>query len=673
MLCDRAGPSSGVSWEPFGAHRQLELIVAPPRSIDHMCCGEVIRCRVGRPPRQSARLPRVAVAFALRTVATVGSRRPDRRKGRRRNQRPRDPDANGRLAGGRVTVRKGEEAWRRALLHRDAPSAEPLRALVNQAVAEGLDEVYERRLAAKLPSFGYEEAGIRPDRDIEPATAWPALEELHDRLVGNARAFVARRGSAEWLWWLRRLRGQFHVNSLDTTEPYVQLVAEVLAAGDSRPSTPLPDVPKFVFPLDAEVLLDLMWLRQAAIQLYRLHATMRRCAKGQAVRFVKDDVPYAVPDDLIEGAIDEFDQRSLKASGNLLDAVGLHLVQEPGSFPEADETFGGVVPAWWLLPCRRPGHAHLALDPKGPSPAIADFIDLRPLPPFAKTHALQGDHVALIALLWACWNIATREPAMTKARATAAFQWSYMVTPTQQFLLPALDEALTWIREHAPEVIPVDRIPHDGAAALAQLGGIKPSFFPPLPANPVHDAGEYSVVDLFGASHRLFETLVRPVDGAGVNFWSAQFEADVQRIIDASSWAPTGERRHLIGREIRRRDGTVVTDIDALAVHGDEIVFVSCKSVAHSPELSSGRHAAVRNFQAKLEAAAAEWDEKLREIDANRELLPDWAEPGFRLHGLVVAPSTPFVVDERWRRSRPPLGTPAVISSGELHEALRRR
>jgi hypothetical protein len=261
----------------------------------------------------------------------------------RKKRTRKDPDASRRRAGGRVTVSNRPGAWKKALLDRDAPSPELPRELFKTLLC-GVDDYYERRLAEELPTLDYTATGIAPDEEVAPDIAWPLLESLHERLVAATQHFAAHVGSAEWLWWLRRLRGQFHINDLDTTDPYVQHLAEALAAGTPRPSTPVPDVPRFVFPLDPERLLDITWMRHAAIQLYRLHATMKRCAKGQRVQFRSGDLPYAVPDEVIEQAIDAYDRRAERVAGSLLSSVGLHLPAASAEHVELGDTFGGVIP-----------------------------------------------------------------------------------------------------------------------------------------------------------------------------------------------------------------------------------------------------------------------------------------------------------------------------------------
>lgn len=231
-----------------------------------------------------------------------------------------------------------------------------LRDAYAHTIAE-LDDHYRQQLEAELPSIDYDVVDFGPDEVVDPAVAWPYLVELQQHLVTQARATAAHRGSAEWLWWLRRTRGQFHVNELESTEGYTQSVAEVLAAGNSRPSEPtstegLPDPSqgeRFTFAARTEEVaigsLDLLWLRHAALQLYHLHATMMRCAKGQGVIFGEDGVPTAEMDQTLEYAIHIYDQRNEAGSRNALVAVGLHHA-DPFEPVTDSGLFGGKVPLW---------------------------------------------------------------------------------------------------------------------------------------------------------------------------------------------------------------------------------------------------------------------------------------------------------------------------------------
>jgi len=561
--------------------------------------------------------------------------------------------------------------WRK-LLSPEAPSATPIRAAYREMLESGLEVQYAEKLQNELPDIDYAALGIAPDTVVEPADAWPILENIEHEFVSSVQQLAARRGSAEWLYWSRRLGGQFHINDLYTTGPYTELLAETLAAGDPRTATPIEGAPRFAFDLTRELLLDLLWMRHAAILLYRLHATMKRCAKGQAVQFLAGEVPYAVPDDRLEAAIHDYDQRNERTSRNLLDAVGLHHGRQ--SSPPTGYNVGDTVPMWHRvgLPGERRARGSV-LDLRDPSPCLLEFLDLGALDPFHEAPAIQKEHVALIILLWAVWfSVIIDEPdePVLRRRMDSLLQWGYRVGPTSEFV-PLLQHATDVVLQDTSAVIPGHLKPRTADEVLALLRSLSSTTRPPTMGNPLHDTPNHTLVDAVGASHRLLETLVRPVDGAGVNFWSDQFELDVQNIVDASGWSPQGELRKLIGRTIYREDKTSLTNIDALAARGSDVILISCKSRAFTSELHAGEHGAVRELRFRTEEALAKWDEVLDFVRANPDRLPVPLPPDVKVTGLVVLPSTPFVVERSHRAKQGPLRLPPAVSSTELQLALQ--
>lgn len=542
------------------------------------------------------------------------------------------------------------------------------REIYSEALAR-LDADYGARLAADLPLIAQEEVGFGPADVVPAAEAWPVLEAYERQLVDQAEQVVARRGSAEWIWWLRRLRGQFHINDLRTTEPYAQTLAEVLAAGNTRPSTPV-DGPRLNFVRSGDDIAagvdDLLSLRHAAIQLYRLHATMKRCAKGQGVIFPVKDLPRAEIDTRIEAAIHAYDQRNEAGSSNSLFAVGLHLA-DPSSPPSPSDRFGGTVPIWHEIatPIGDP------IDLGDPPPALFSMLDLERIAPFELASPLDESHVAIILLLWACLNVMTREPQKVRDRSAAAIQFGYSVVVTDNYLRPALDEAVEWLQSHRSPVIPRGLVPSSGAEVEATLRALGPSTLPLMTGSPLHPVGDsHTLVDLVGASRRLLFSLARPVDGADVNFWSNQFEHDVQSLVDESIWRPTDELRTLIGRSIRRRDGSTLSDIDAVARKDGDLVLLSCKSIAFRKGHQAGDYGSMLNIRQRTEQAIDHWDRVIAELRSDPGLLNVSLPEETTVHGVVVLPFTPWVIEPQHYSPTTPLATPPAISTDELARAL---
>jgi hypothetical protein len=482
---------------------------------------------------------------------------------------------------------------------------------------------------------------------IDASDAWPYLEMLHDFFVGRVQELLDDRGSAEWLWWIRRLGGQFDdVNDMRSTPPYIDGVAEALAAGVSPPSTPFPDHPTFEFPFTDQVLLDLTWLREISIMMYRLHATMKRCAKGQPALLVPGEVPRWAPDDNLDDAIEEYDNRTERESVNLLQAIGVAGTCAIRPDP-ARHRIGGLVPHWYHISVERPP----AFDRADPLPYLFSWMDLDAIEPIGDHNVLTEAHVALILLLWAAFNIGSREPEHLRRRMTAPMQWGYMVTPTDNFLIPALDEMCSWLDEGVGKALDGCWKPRSAADILDVLRAIEPEVWPPLCGCPVHEANTQSLIDLVGTSRRLFATLLRPADGAAVNVWSAHFEQDVQAVLDHSEWRPPDAMRGLIGRTIRRPDRSHLTDIDALGFNAGRLLIVSCKSIAFTLPALRGEFAVTRNIVDKTHAAATEWSQVLSTLQTHPELLGDAVPEATAIDGCVVFPSVPFYTDAQWRHT----------------------
>lgn len=583
-------------------------------------------------------------------LGVVGTERQRKRKQERRRHQPRG------------TFQSGF----RSLLDPNASTAVVLRRLWVERSALGLREEQRERILDGFPYLVYEDTGEPLIGVVDAPTAWPFLETIHDFFVGRIQELVAGRGSAEWLWWLRRLRGQFDdLNDMVSTGPYVQAVAEALAAGVSRPSNPLPDHSTFEFPITAEALLDLIWVREIAIMMYRLHATMKRCAKGQRVELVVGDIPRWEQDDVLDDAIEEYDTRGEKENANLLRAVGVvgNLTIKPD---QRQLSIGGLVPYWYAVGVGRKAKFEKA----DPPPYLFSWIDLDAIAPFQEQAILTRAQIALVVLLWSAFNIGTRAPEHATRRMTTPIQWGYMVTPTESFLLPALDELCGWLKQASGRALDGCWRPESGAEVLTALLELEPEIWPPLCGCPVHEADRYSVIDLLGASHRLFSTLLRPAGGAPANAWSEHFEQDVQAVIDRSDWRPPDALRPLIGKPIRRRDGTDRTNIDALGFNDGRLLLVSCKSIAFTVPAVRGEFSVTRNIVEKIHAAAAEWDLFVTEAKDDHDTLRRVSlPPDVVVDGCVVFPSVPFYTEARWRRSAFDL-FPYLLSVSELSALL---
>jgi hypothetical protein len=556
-------------------------------------------------------------------------------------------------------------AWPETLLGGCGRSASWLREAFGGPESQELERMIARTVTGALPYIGDKNteeplAEVRAD-----AEAWHLLKMIFDALSNRAMTLVESRGSAEWLWFLRRLRGQFNINSWQTTDPYIQALAEAVSIGRSRPANPLLNTQTFAFDVTPQVLTDLHWLRQIAISLYRLDTTLKRCAKGEPVEFRGRSLPQAIVDHKLDRLISIYDKRRQDAEQNLTSAIGVDVGGDLFPIVHQHNRIGGLLPYWAFTgPTRRAPIVELA----DPTPAVMLWYDLDRATALEHASTWTVEHVALIALLWACLLIMTRDPDRTQQQIAAPIQWGYFLTHRENLLIPALNEVAGWLPEHRGAALHAAPLPSRGEDVIATLEGIEPSLRPPMCGNPVHNAGEVVVVDLVGASARFRATLLRVPDGKEVNYYSDQFEKDVQAIIDASPWQPQGEIRKLIRRKIRR-GGTPFTDIDAVAHQGNRLILIDCKSIAFTLAAMRGDYNAVLKLKKKVDEYAVKWQEKVGTINTERHLMPIPIAAKMKIGGCIVLPEVPYVTDTRWL-ARGLAGLRFVSSSGELASAL---
>jgi hypothetical protein len=194
-----------------------------------------------------------------------------------------------------------------------------------------------------------------------------------------------------------------------STEPYVQALAEALSSGRSRPSSRA-ESETFEFALTEKTVHDLVWLSEMAEAVYHLHSTMKRCAKGESVLFISGDIPRVVPDNDLDDAIKKYDARVEHETANLLQAVGVTVPSDAKPGVE-NMTIGGLLPYWGFIRTRKPP----SFSKTDPLPALPTWIDLDRVNPLCEQNVLTRTHVALIALLWSCFNIVTRNPSTHNA------------------------------------------------------------------------------------------------------------------------------------------------------------------------------------------------------------------------------------------------------------------
>jgi hypothetical protein len=548
--------------------------------------------------------------------------------------------------------------------HPDAPSAEPLRTAWKDIIASDELEDLSPIIPRPTPFIHDSEVGSELRGDLDGKDAHAALLAIHDAFVNGAERLVGHLGTAECLFWLRRLRGQFAVvNNLPSTEAYVQDVAEALVTRTARPSKPIEGLAEINYELDEDKLMLLGVIHVLAAEVYELHSVMKRCAKGQAVRFAPTEMPTWVRDPVLDAVIKRLDRRTMRDQAGALAALGIASHDDPLQLPRLP--IGGHVPLWYRL--NPPGR--LTFTAADPPPYLVGSLNLDTIQELHSGEALNEDQVALVALLWTCL-LAAGDPTIGRLRITPMFQWGYAVLHTEGVLLPSLERTLVEMRDNGGAAVAASPKLASAVDVLTVLAGLETEVYAPMAGNPIHPAADQSVVDLVGASHRLLATLSRPRDG-NVRSWTEKFENDVQAVIDESPWRPEGAIRDLQRKKIRRRDGTELTDVDAVALRGRQLLLVSCKSFAVTREVARGDYRITPTSLDRSHEALAKWTTVIDEIRNDPELLGQRLPAEIQIDGCIVFPIVPYYSEPAGDR-RVFRHIPVLLAISELKNALNR-
>jgi hypothetical protein len=555
--------------------------------------------------------------------------------------------------------RTAPTTFARKHLHPNAPTAVELRKRWRSYATVERQDMARALLLSKFPLSQDTPAGAARE-------AWTNLFSIHETLRARLEEIAASRGTAEWLFFLRRLRGQFAgLNSLDSTEPYVQRIAEAVVTRTVRESEPVEGDPTFTFYVTPELLSDLMKIHEGAGMLYDLHSAMKRCAKGHRVLFAPGDRPRWVDDQVLGAAIRAYDLRTEHDETGAFAALGIRAPEL--EFEELKPPIGSQVLLW--RPCGpRPRGRFELVDPPPYGVVTINLDALRDVSPAA---ILDEEQVCLIALLMASVASFGQPGAKVKVRMLPPFQWGYHLTHIERTLLPYLDATVEAMRTGGSRALEGAWLPGSGAEVLEVLGRMETEVYAPLSGDPVHLVGDKALIDLASASDRLIYTLRRPRDGPHAQPWADRFEEDVQARIDASEWRPEGVLRDLIGKVIKRRDGSTLTDVDAVAMRGEQLLLVSCKSLALTREIARGEFAATRNAHDRAHEYLAEWNSKTGDVRDEPGLLGVALPTDCEIDGCVVYPTIPYFTDPDGRRLV--FGhIPALLSISELGTCLGR-
>jgi hypothetical protein len=503
----------------------------------------------------------------------------------------------------------------------------------------------------------------RVDHVDDPVDAVPSLAAVRLAIEALGERYAQAMGSYSWLFWLRRLPPTVFSGGLATSGPYRQALAEVLSARTTHAEHFEASKARVVIPpMNDSQMESLMKLCGIATALAAVHSVIRRAGKGQRVQWFGERLPWVVPDPALDEMIDLYDQRNL--TGGL--RAGTRSFKFHPLFTEIEPIREGAialvvnhlreispVPYW-----RGPARAVTRSDIRqgryiAGAMTVADIRNLIQLSATVPTWADPG-LASLLILLRSLFLIIFDSGWGPEWNPLPSI--GYLVMPPEG-LTEIIQSFLPGVSAGLAQLLP-GAMPESAEQVLTDIANLKTSYWPLIRGPIIRLAGDQIAIDIDAASDRLDHMLTIPnrLGGDLVNARATHFEHYIQEQIDQTHWAPEPPLRALWSKTLRI-DGMDITDIDAMAVRGSTVLFVSCKSMLYTPEYDGGDYNSVRNIRTNLEEYDVEWQARIAAL--RRSPVGDnYDLTGCELYGVVCTPHVSFVHEQQAR---------IVMSCGERY------
>ncbi|MFC7532342.1 hypothetical protein [Actinoplanes sp. GCM10030250] len=455
---------------------------------------------------------------------------------------------------------------------------------------------------------------------------WNVLGALAEEVRTMMRTVADRRDPAFWYALLVRAQPVM-ISWLDNAAKIALPEIAAVALTSPRRST-LMGFLTAPWRVPPSVMTDLDQLIYLGLVLANVEIAKRRVGKGQQVALNHEVLFVGMfdPDTDVAHAIDLFDERAAAGYHGPAAALGAY-----GS-SLAPLTADWPIIVWGSL---------IAQDTiRGPllrqalrdwDPVVPMVADLKQVVPAAFLPGSLGltDKVQAVAVFLKAYNeLVMARNAVRRFSRRAWSRFGYAVRTRQEFTRafrkaavghPVLGDG--WLGGGADEAVEL----------LTSAGLIRPV------------GRRHLILNGAMASTALTAGFNRPADGDAANVWSGAFEDEVQALIDMSLWRPPEQYRPLIRRNIRV-DGTVITDVDAVAYHDGVLLLIDCKSYKSNDRLEVGEYSAVKSLREKAEKAWSSWANRIAVIDGHREQLPVQVDDTVSIAGVVVLPFTPYLL-----------------------------
>jgi hypothetical protein len=483
------------------------------------------------------------------------------------------------------------------------------------------------------------------------------LYELFTWLRSLADQVVQRRSTAEWLLLVRRtFLAPFDANAM----PPRWFVESFLRR--SRRPTLNPRLIGRMLRASPSTLEDVHDLLMTTTAMWHVGQEFRTVSKGMVVTII-DPVTFfgvAVPTDrVVQRAIVLFESRRQRwhetRIGTPLSKPGV--IGRRFAVKGGEHRSGGAVCGWYEDGVEKDRQRYFL---RWRTHYFPEFIDPKSVFGLGTGQKPSSRSLAAAGAIWACWKNAGLQDVKYRMSRGTWNLWGVQVVE-KEFLRSALRDWTQVAREYDPEWDPEAGF-EELQRSSSELEWIDSEY-----SLACFFTDKSVLIDLFGASRALDEAHVRQSGGDSANQWTRLFEAQVQEVVDATSWRPNGEVRGLRGRTIRYQ-GQALTDIDAIAQRDDVLILIDAKAWAVPSALEFGEYWAVQARARIAEQAADAWQRKMEIVRQHPELLGLTGVS--TIIGVVVAPEAPYV----WEGSctqEVGLGLLSVSSLAELDFCLR--
>ena len=420
------------------------------------------------------------------------------------------------------------------------------------------------------------------------ATIRPFLEECRALVEKSLRRDASHYSAARWLWYLRRLPN-YKVNA-----PFAEIISGMAGSSAGRAATCLNDRDPS-FPIHESVIRRVLKFWGGTHYLSGIFGLLRSTVVGADFRFSDGaTLPSPILPAEKREAMQLFDGRLRASRIDIFNRVGTVIASSNPAPKDSSKA---------MLIIDRDKHDS-RYEPR--------FITLEELTALNEDPCLAGrewwdPRAGSIALLLslAPYLVLTATDGLGQLH-----RYGYVVVAQRDFEV-ALNEHFGEARAFVASALPSATLPTDPDGFISYLDQCSGSLWPVRPGPLIRREGVALCLDLFFATWHLSTLFEYPKEDGGVgNVRAKHFELAIQKIIDSSPWAPSKDIAKYRRRTLKR-NGVKITDIDAIAARGEDLLLVDCISAFLSSKYETAQYSEVHNAASRIEQKVEKWRRKM--------------------------------------------------------------